>query len=306
MTDEQIQQAAALRERIGRVGVWSGDIGRSCAAREQEVAAELEALGYGALWYPETPAGKEALVHASLLLQGTTGLVVASGIANVYARDAHAASNGADALNEAFDGRFVLGLGISHAPAVALRGSSYGKPVTTMRAYLDRMAEGTYEPPPPAAPTPVVLAALRTRMLELARDRTLGAHPYFTPVEHTAHARATLGPEPVLAPEIMVILDTDADRARARARKTTARYLTLPNYVDNLREYGFDDADFSGGGSDRLVDAIVGHGDVGAIAARVRAHHEAGADHVAVQALSDDVDGQLAALRELAPALLSG
>jgi probable F420-dependent oxidoreductase len=292
------ERVVAVREQIGRVGVWSGLLGSSAAAAEQSAAAEIERLGYGALWYSETPAGKEALSHAAL--------TVASGIANVYARDAVAAHHGAAALDEAFDGRFLLGLGVSHAPAVSARGGEYGKPLQTMRTYLDAMEAATYAAPAPPDGVPVVLAALRPKMLELSRERTLGAHPYFTPVEHTARARATLGPDALLAPEAMILLEADPARAREIARGQTRRYLQLPNYVANLRELGFGDEDLTpDGGSDRLVDAIVGWGDRDAVVARVRAHLDAGADHVAVQPLAADLDGQLAQLRELAPALLS-
>jgi len=294
-----------VRQRIGRVGVWSGLLGLASAAEERVAVEAVEALGYGALWYAETPASKEALAHGALLLSASRRIVVATGIANIYARDAIAAIAGAAALEEAHPGRFLFGLGISHAPAVSMRGHEYGPPVTTMRAYLDAMEAAPLRFPAPPEPVPIVLAALRPKMLELARDRTLGAHPYFTPPEHTARARAVLGPRPLLAPEQMVLLERDPERARARARREMRRYLELPNYTNNLRDLGFGDADLDGGGSDRLVDAIVAWGDGDAIAARVRAHHDAGADQVCVQPLAEDVAGQLAQLRELAPVLIA-
>jgi probable F420-dependent oxidoreductase len=297
--------AAAARERLGRVGVWSGMLGRAAATAERAAVAELEELGYGTLWFGEAPRSKEAFAHAAILLAASSRITVATGIANIWARDATAAANGANALGEAYDGRFVLGLGVSHAPSVDMRGHDYDRPLTAMRTYLDALDRSGYDGPPPPAPVPLVLAALRPRMLELARDRTAGAHPYFVPVEHTAKARATLGAGPVLAPEQAVLLETDPERARAVAREHTAGYLQLPNYVNNLRQLGFDDADLSGAGSDRLVDAIVAWGDADAIRARVRAHHEAGADHVAIQALAPTVEAAQAQLRELAPALLA-
>jgi len=159
--------------------------------------------------------------------------------------------------------------------------------------------------PAPARPSPLVLAALGPRMLELARDQAAGAHPYFVPPEHTSRARERLGPGPLLAPEQAVVLDTDPERARAIGRQHMAVYLQLPNYVNNLRDLGFADPDFADGGSDRLVDAIVAWGDEAAIAARVRAHHDAGADHVAVQAYAPDAAEALGWLERLAPALLS-
>ncbi|HWV85660.1 MAG TPA: TIGR03620 family F420-dependent LLM class oxidoreductase [Capillimicrobium sp.] len=289
-----------LRERIGRVGVWSGLLGSSSAADERAAAAEIERLGFGAIWYSETPAGKEALVHAGILLAATERVLVASGIASVYARDAIATANGATALAEAHDGRFVLGLGVSHAPAVARRGHEYGRPVATMREYLDAMASAQPSFPPPSEPVPIVLAALRRRMLELAAERTAGAHPYLTPPEHTERARAILGPDALLAPEQMVLLETDPARAREIARRTVSYYLDLPNYASNLRELGFGDDDLADGGSDRLIDAIVAWGDEAAIAARVRDHLDAGADHVCVQPLDATLAGQMAQLRRLA------
>lgn len=296
--------AAAARERLGRVGVWFGALSSAPAAAEREIVAELEELGYGALWIGEGLRNKEALAHAAILLAASRRLPIATGIANIWVRDATAASNAANALGEAFDGRFVLGLGVSHAPIVDTRGHDYGRPLTAMRAYLDAYDHATYEATPPAAPVPVVLAALRRRMLELSRDRTAGAHPYFVPVEHTAMARATLGPDALLAPEQAVVLDADPAGARATAREHMARYLRLPNYVDNLRALGWDDADLADGGSDRLVDAIVAWGDADAIRARVGAHHAAGADHVCIQALAPTIEQAQAQLRELAPALL--
>jgi probable F420-dependent oxidoreductase len=306
MTDstDTTATAAAARERLGRVGVWFGALGLAPAAAGREVAAELDELGYGALWVGEALHNKESFAHLGILLAATRRITVASGIANIWVRDATAANNGADTLAEAYDDRFVLGLGVSHQPIVDTRGHDYGRPLAAMRAYLDALDEARYDGPPPSAPVPVVLAALRTRMLELARDRTAGAHPYFVPVEHTAQARETLGPAPVLAPELAVVLETDPVRARAIAREHTVGYLRLPNYVANLRTFGFDDADLANAGSDRLVDAIVAWGDVDAISARVRAHHEAGADHVAIQPLAATVEAAQAQLRELAPALL--
>jgi probable F420-dependent oxidoreductase len=293
---------SALRDRIGRVGVWLGPIGLAPAHVEREAVAGLEQLGYGALWFGEAPSNREALSHAGLLLAAGERITVATGIANIWARDATAAINGANTLNEAYDGRFVLGLGVSHAPAVQLRGHDYAKPLSAMRAYLDAIDAHSYQAAAPAEPSPVVLAALRPRMLELARDRTAGAHPYFVPPAHTERARAILGPEPLLAPEQAVVLETDPGRARELARKHMAVYLKLPNYVNNLRDLGYEDADFAEGGSDRLVDAIVAWGDEEAIAARVRDHLDAGADHVAVQAYAEHADESIAQLGRLAPA----
>lgn len=297
--------ADAARERIGRVGVWFGALSMAPAAEEREVVAELEELGYGALWIGEAARNKEALAHSAILLAASSRIAVATGIANIWVRDATAAANGARTLAEAFGDRFLLGLGVSHAPIVDTRGHDYGRPLAAMRTYLDGYAQARYDAAPSQQEPPVVLAALRTRMLELSRDRTAGAHPYFVPVEHTAKARATLGAGPLLAPEQAVVLETDPERARATARDHMNIYLQLPNYVNNLRDLGWDDVDLVDGGSDRLVDAIVAWGDADAIRARIRAHHEAGADHVCVQALAPTVAAARAQLRELAPALLT-
>jgi probable F420-dependent oxidoreductase len=293
-----------LRQAIGGVGVWFGALSTATSAEERGAVAAIERLGYGALWFGEAPGTKEVFAHAGVVLGDTERIVVATGIAGIYSRDATAASAAANTLAEAFPHRFVLGLGVSHAPAVERRGHSYRPPVAAMRAYLDAMDAAEYRAPPPPEPVPRVLAALRPRMLDLARERTAGAHPYFVPVAHTARARALLGDGPVLAPEQAVLLETDAARARTTARAFMRPYLALPNYVENLRELGYGDEDFAGGGSDRLVDAIVAWGDEAAIAGRVRGHHDVGADHVAVQALGPDVAHAVADLTILAPVLL--
>ncbi len=269
---------------IGRVGLWSF-LDLIPASRAQEAAAEAESLGFRALWIPEA-LGREAFTHAALLLAGTKRLVVATGIANVWARDAMATAAAQKTLAEAYPDRFLLGIGVSHAPMVdTVRGHRYEKPVAFMQRYLDAMDSAPFLAANPATSPPRVLAALHPKMLGLARERAWGTHPYFVPPEHTARAREILGAGPLLAPEQAVILDTDADNARALARMHMQTYLGLPNYVRNLRSLGFGDADFADGGSNRLVDAIVAWGDLDAIARRVRAHHDAGADHVCLQVL---------------------
>ncbi|WP_336207227.1 LLM class F420-dependent oxidoreductase [Nonomuraea sp. LPB2021202275-12-8] len=290
---------AALKRRMGRVGVWNSTLSGESASFEREAAAEVESLGFGTLWIGESPTGKEALVHASILLGATRRMAVATGIANIWARDATAAANGANALEEAFDGRFVLGLGVSHAPAVEMRGHDYRRPVSAMRDYLDAM-DATEYGGPLSEPAPRLLAALRPKMLELAAQRSYGAHPYFVTPEHTARARAILGPDPMLAPEQTVVLDTDPERARQTARRFMSLYLSLPNYVNNLRDLGWEDKDFADGGSDALVDAIVAWGDPETIIERVRAHLDAGADHVCIQPLAGSARETLEHLRILA------
>jgi len=289
---------------LGRVGIWSF-LDLQPAARAQEIAAEIEALGYGALWIPEA-LGREAFTSAGLLLAGTRRLVVATGIANVFARDPMAAAAAQRTLAEAYPDRFLLGLGVSHQPLVeGVRGHRYERPLSFMRAYLDAMDKAIYVGAQPSVPPLRVIGALHPKMLALAAERAAGAHPYFVPPEHTARARGILGAGRLLAPEQAVVLETDPERARTIARAHMAIYLGLPNYVRNLRSLGFDDGDVTGGGSDRLVDAIVAWGDVDAVAARVRAHYDAGADHVCVQVLDPDPTAvPLAQWRTLAAAIV--
>jgi len=290
---------------LGRVGVWLGALGWAPAAVERDVAAEVEELGYGALWYSEAHNGKESLSHGALLLAATRRIVVASGIANIWVRDPMAMVGGANALAEAFPGRFVLGMGVSHPPQLAPRGHSYSRPVATMRAYLEAMDVADYTGPRPVEPLPRLLGALRPAMLELAAAMADGAHPYLVPVEHTRRARSILGRGKLLATEQFVVLEDDPAEARRLGREAIAWYLTLPNYTDNLRWLGFGDDDFAAGGSDALVDALVAWGDEEAIRERVALHLEAGADHVCIQPIGGDADRLgLEQLRRLGPALL--
>jgi probable F420-dependent oxidoreductase len=295
----------ALAARLGRVGVWSFALQRLTATAEGEAMAEFERLGFPAVWIPESLGSKEVFAHAGILLGGSERAIVAPGIASIYARDPMAMANGARALGEAHPGRFVLGIGVSHAPSVAMRGGSYGKPVEAMRAYLNGMAAAAYAGPDLAEPVPLVLPALGPRMLELAAERADGAHPYFVPVEHTPMARKSLGPGPCLAVEMTAVLSTDADAARRIGRAFARHYLALPNYANNLRRLGWSDDDIANDGSDRLIDAVIAWGDVNHIAKRVRAHLERGADHVCVQLRADSsADPALGGYAELAAALL--
>jgi len=299
-----VDRRADLRAALGRIGVWSFALQTHAAATERAAISEYEALGYRATWFPESIASKEAFAHAAILLAASPRMVVASGIANVYARDPMAMMNGARALAEAYPGRFLLGIGVSHAPSVAARGGSYERPIERMTAYLDAMDAATYSGPAPAERVPVVLAALGPRMLELAAARTDGAHSYFVPLEHTVAARGRLGGDALLVVEQTAVLDTDPVRGRTVAREFAARYLALPNYANNLRRLGWTDPDVSGGGSDRLLDAVIVRGDAAAIAGRVREHLDAGADHVCVQLrAADPRDLCLAGYGELAEAL---
>lgn len=291
------------RLALGKIGVWSGALEFLPASRSQEAAAELEDLGYSAIWIPEV-AGRDVFAHHALLLSATTRIVGATGIANIWARDAITMAGGAKALTEAFPERFLLGLGVSHQHLVEnLRGHKYEKPLSAMRAYLAAMDGAPYTSHRPGTPLRRVLAALGPKMLELARDQADGAHPYFVTPEHTAFARPILAGR-LLCPEQAVLLETDPSKAREVARHHLAVYTGLPNYANNLRRLGFSDSDFDGGGSDRLVDAIVAWGDEESISARVRAHLDAGADHVCIQALSAERRGvPFDQWRNLAPAM---
>ena len=281
---------------LGKVGVWLGSIALEPSAAERAAVRELEELGYGSVWFGESPFNREAFAHAATLLGATERIVVATGIATIWARDPVAMANGTSALAEAFPGRFLLGLGVSHRALAPLRDKQYARPLETMRTYLDGMAAAQYRMPEPAEPAPVVIAALAPRMLALAAERTDGTHPYLVTPEHTRLARAAVGPGKLVLPEQAVCLETDPAAARAAGREHLSVYLRFENYVDNWRRLGFEDADFADGGSDRLVDALVAWGDEGAIAARVQEHLDAGADHVPVQAIGPDPMGQLRAL----------
>ena len=290
---------------LGPVGIWTFALDLQPVARAREVAAELEELGYGAVWVPDA-VGRDPLVHAALLLGGTSRISIGTGIAQIYGRDPMTMTGGWKTISEAFPGRFVLGLGVSHQPMVeGLRGQTYGPPLTAMREYLERMDTAMYVAAEPTEPPRRVLAALGPKMLALAAERADGAHPYNVPPEHTARAREILGPAKLLAPEQAVLLETDPVEARRIGRGHLAIYLDLPNYMNNLRRFGITDDDIAEGGSDRLVDTLVAWGDVDAIRARVRAHLDAGADHVAVQVLTPDRGTlPLDEWRELAPVLL--
>jgi len=273
--------------KLGRLGVWAA-MDTMTAAAGAAFAKRVEAWGYAALWLPES-RGRNVLAHSAWLLANTEQLIVAPGIANIYARDPMAMANGQRGLNEQSGGRFLLGIGVSHAPMVEnLRGHHYGKPVATMRAYLRGMHEAPYQAPEPPEKPLTIVAALGPRMMALSGELADGAHPYNVPPEHTAEARGILGRDKLLCPEQMVILETDPATARAGARQAIAHYMRLDNYVNNWRRMGFGDADLAGGGSDRFIDAIFAWGDEAAIRNRIQQHWDAGADHVCIQAVPPD------------------
>ncbi|HVC56011.1 MAG TPA: TIGR03620 family F420-dependent LLM class oxidoreductase [Stellaceae bacterium] len=273
--------------QLGRLGVWAAMDGLS-AADGAAFAQRVEGWGYAALWLPES-RGRNVLVHSSWLLANTRSLIVAPGIANIYARDAMAMANGQRALAEQSGGRFLLGIGVSHVPAVeGVRGHTYGRPVATMRAYLEAMQAAPYGAPEPPETPLTILAALGPRMLALSSSHADGAHPYNVTPEHTAEARRILGPGKLLCPEIWVLLESDAAKARALGRQALANYMRLDNYVNNWRRLGFGDDDFAGGGSDRFVDANIAWGGEAAIRRRIQEHWDAGADHVCIQSINPD------------------
>ena len=273
--------------QLGKLGVWA-PMDVLSAAEGALFAQRVEAWGYAALWLPES-RGRDVLVHSSWLLANTKSLIVAPGIANIYARDPMAMANGQRALAEQSDGRFLLGIGVSHAPTVVgLRGHTYGKPVSTMRAYLQGMQAAPYlAPDPPERPLTIV-AALGPRMMALSGELADGAHPYNVPPEHTAEARGILGAGKLLCPEVWVLLETDASAARSAARQALAPYMRLDNYVNNWRRIGFGDDELAGGGSDRFIDANVAWGTEEAIRKRIQEHWDAGADHVCIQSINPD------------------
>jgi probable F420-dependent oxidoreductase len=293
-----------LAERLGRIGLWTRQLDIQPAERVRTTIAELEELGWGSLWSWEV-FGREALTNAGLLLAATGRMVVGTGIANIWARDPVAMAAGQRTLTEAYPGRFVLGIGVSHAPIVDARGHRYQRPLDKMRAYLDAMDAAPWQGPPLTEAPPRVLAALGPRMLALAAQRAAGALLYNSSPEATAAARSVLGPGPLLAVEQAVLLEKDPGEARRIAREFIAFYLTLPNYTGAWDRAGFGPEERAEGGSDRMMDAVVAWGGPEAIVERVRAHLDAGADHVCLQVLDPDPDGlPMAGWRTLAPALL--
>lgn len=267
---------------LGTTGVWSAELRYGDESAATDAAAEVEALGYTALWFPG--GGKGAFDRAAALLRATQRMAVATGIVSVWACDGPTAAARHAELTAAHPGRFVLGLGVSHATLVDRAAPGrYQQPVATMGSFLDELDAAA--PPVPVAER--LIAALGPRMMTLAGQRSAGTHPYLVSPEHTALARELLGPGLIVAPEQAVVFETDATLARAAARAHLATYLGLPNYVNNWRRLGYTDADFADGGSDQLVDGLVAWGAPDAVADRIRAHHDAGADHVCIQAIGD-------------------
>jgi probable F420-dependent oxidoreductase len=295
-------EVGAVRERLGSVGVWLGSLMGAPIDRERQAARRIEELGYGSIWTGETVGGKDAFAHQSILLSATEHITTGTGIANVWARQPATMEGGGATIGAAYPGRFVLGIGISHAPVVERSGQIYAKPIERMVTYLDGMDASFDLAPSTAVPVPRVLAALRPKMLDLARTRADGAHPYFVPPAHTTLARAALGPDKLLIPEQAIVVEHDPAEARRIGRQHLSGYLRLPNYVNNLKNLGYGD-DVADGGSDRLVDAIVAWGSEDDIARRVAEHRDNGADHVLLQPLGD-LASAVGQLERLAAVLL--
>jgi probable F420-dependent oxidoreductase len=286
--------------QLGPIGVWSGSLRRG-ESDTFAAAAELEEMGYSALWFPGGP--REGIEeHIRKLLGATRTAVIATGIVSIWTHPAADTAAMHAALTRTHPDRFLLGIGISHPHVVQTAGLTYDKPLQKLRAYLDELDSAS-------TPVPVeerILASLGPISLKLARDRSAGTHPYFMPVEHTRVSREAVGPGKIVAPEQMVVVETDPGRARAIARPSMDRYLHAPNYVNNLLRLGFTEDDIGNGGSERLVDALIAWGDPGTIMQRVREHHAAGADHVCIQVLTEtpgDLKGAMAGYRQLAPVL---
>jgi probable F420-dependent oxidoreductase len=280
-------------------GVWSSQLRYGDPGEIADAAAELDELGYSALWIPDV--GGDVFASVETLLSATRTAAVATGILNLWMHSPEETAAAHHRLSAAHGDRFLVGIGVSHSMLVdAGQPGRYQRPLSAMKGFLDGLDAAAE----PLDRSDRVLAALGPKMLELARDRAAGAHPYNVTPEHTAQARAAVGPDALVLPEQAVALTTDPERARRLGRQHLEHYLLLPNYTNNLRRLGFGDDDFAAGGSDRLIDALVAWGDPGAIADRVQEHRDAGADHVCIQVVSEEAWPR-AEWRELAPALVA-
>ena len=279
----------------------SGELGPATAERLARFARRIEELGYDSIWMPDA-FGRDPLIASAWLLANTTRLKVATGIISIYSRDAIAMRAGADALNEQWGGRFILGLGVSHREAVeGMRGHQYEKPLPAMRSYLEAIAKAPYYAVPPAEPTTIVLAALREKMIELSGEKAQGTHSYLVSPEHTAHARAILGPDKLLCVEQPLVLESDPVKARVIARGEVEYYLSKPNYQNSWKALGFSEEDLANGGSDHFIDSIVAWGDEAALRKRIEEHLSAGASQVCIKAVAPDGGTDMRLLELLAP-----
>ncbi len=272
---------------LGKIGIWTW-LDHLAADEAAALAERAEGWGYSALWIPEA-VGRDPFSLIGFLAARTERMIYATGIANIYARDPMATKAIWKTVSELAPNRFILGLGVSHQHLVSgQRGHDYTKPLTTMRNYLEAVDQALYMGKQPEIDAPIVLGALRDKMLGLAASAAQGAHPYLVPPAHTKRAREIMGPDALLCPEHMVVAETDAAKAREIGRNVLKMYIRLPNYQNNLKQFGFTDEDFQNGGSDKLVDAMVCWGDPEKIAAHLQEHLDAGANHVCIQSFRAD------------------
>lgn len=290
--------------QLGKLGMWS-HVDHLNAEEAAAFVRRSEAWGYSTFWVPEA-VGRDPFSLIGFLAARSERIVLATGIANIYARDPMLMKAIWKTVSGLAPDRFILGLGVSHRHLVTnQRGHAYEKPVATMRSYLEAMSKALYMGPEPSVDAPIVIGALRDKMLELSATAAQGAHPYNVTPEHTKRARALMGPKALLLPEQMVLAETDPTRARAIARAQLKLYLRLPNYQNNLKQFGFVDADFENEGTDRLVDALVCWGTPEKIARHVEAHLAAGANQVCIQAFRPDgAPGADEALLAVLPGLI--
>lgn len=275
--------------KLTGLGIWTAQFDFQPATMIRDTAQELEALGYGSLWIGEN-VGREPISQSAILLAATERMTIATAVANLWARDPLSMAAAHQTLTEAYPYRFVLGIGVSHPKLVNdIRGLRYDRPIRAVRCYLAAMDKLVQRYRAiPAETTVRILAALGPQMLQLAAEQTDGAHTYLVPPEHTARSRQILGPDKILVPEQAVVLETDRRRAHEIGRRHLSRYLTLPNYTNNLRRLGFSEDDLDHHGSERLLDALIAWGDETTVAQRIRQHLQAGADHVCLQVLDPD------------------
>jgi len=272
---------------LGKIGVWAW-LDHWTAQETAEFAQRAEGWGYSALWIPEA-VGRDPFSLIGYLVGRTDRMIYATGIANIYARDPMGMKAIWKTISEMAPNRFILGLGVSHQHLVSgQRGHDYKKPLSTMRDYLQAMQGALYMGKEPEVDAPIVIGALRDKMLGLSATAVQGAHPYLVTPAHTKRARDVMGPDALLCPEHMVLHETDAEKARAIGRNALKMYIQLPNYQNNLKQFGFTEADFEGGGSDTLVDALVCWGEPDKIAAHLQEHLDAGANQVCIQAFRAD------------------
>jgi probable F420-dependent oxidoreductase len=285
---------------LGQIGIWTRDLRSGEESARREVAAQLEELGFGTLWFPGG-AESDSLACAGIVLDATSSVTVATGITNIWTEEPTGVAAAHAELARTRGRRFLLGLGIGHRPSIEnIQPGLYDKPFSAMVEYLDAL-DAAPEPPPRDER---VIAAIGPRMLQLCRERSAGTHPYLTTPDHTRAAREAVGPERIVAPEQGVVLESDPGRARELARSFLERYLVLPNYFKNWLRYGYTEDDLRDGGSDRLIDGLIAWGSDEAVATRVREHLDAGADHVCIQVIHDGDGPPIEGWRRIAEVLL--